>query len=157
MFTDFTPKKPIIFECKKCAFISSNKKDYTRHLSTAKHKKFTEFTHFTPKNPTAFICDKCNKHYKSRMGLWKHKQKCIIEDKETITLLQEYEEPILPRGNENTISNMMELIKQNQEFKELIVEQNQKILEFVKEDKNVTINNTNSNNRQFNLNIFFKK
>ena len=55
MFTDFTPKKPIIFECKKCAFISSNKKDYTRHLSTAKHKKFTEFTHFTPKNPTAFI------------------------------------------------------------------------------------------------------
>ena len=48
----------------------------------------------------------------------------------------------------------MKLLKDNQEFKELIVEQNQKILEFVKEDKNVTINNTNSNNRQFNLNIF---
>jgi len=157
MFTDFTPKKPIIFECKKCAFISSNKKDYTRHLSTAKHKKFTEFTHFTPKNPTAFICDKCNKHYKSRMGLWKHKQKCIIEDKETITLLQEYEEPILPRGNENTISNMMELIKQNQEFKELIVEQNKQLVELAQKPTTLNNNQTIHNNQKFNLNVFLNE
>ena len=33
-----TPKNPTIFICEKCDFKSSNKKDYKRHLGTAKHK-----------------------------------------------------------------------------------------------------------------------
>ena len=31
-------KTPKHFCCKKCGFTSRNKKDYTRHLSTTKHK-----------------------------------------------------------------------------------------------------------------------
>ena len=34
---DFTPKKPLDFVCEKCDFITSNKKDYSRHLQTKKH------------------------------------------------------------------------------------------------------------------------
>ena len=47
----FTPKNPNSFECKQCAFITSNKKDYMRHLSTAKHQKITNGNYFYPKNP----------------------------------------------------------------------------------------------------------
>ena len=31
-------KKPLKFYCKKCDFGCNNRKDYTRHLSTTKHK-----------------------------------------------------------------------------------------------------------------------
>ena len=166
MFTDFTHKKPLKFECIKCAFITSNKKDYSRHLTTAKHKKFTEFTSFTPKNPTAFNCDICEKQYKSRMGLWKHKQKCSANKNYIITQSDELYES--NQNEDNIISNneadttnfetMMELIKQNQEFKELIVEQNKQLIELAQ--KPTTLNNNNqtiNNNQKFNLNFFLNE
>ena len=37
MGTQISPKNPKIFSCVVCDFISSNKKDYGRHLSTLKH------------------------------------------------------------------------------------------------------------------------
>jgi hypothetical protein len=53
-----------------------------------------------------------------------------------------------------TVSTMMELIKQNQEFKELIVEQNKQIVELAQ--KPTTTNNT-INNQKFNLNFFLNE
>jgi hypothetical protein len=47
----------------------------------------------------------------------------------------------------------MELIKQNQEFKNLLMEQNSKIVDL--SNKTTIINNTNSNN--FNLNVFLNE
>ena len=51
----------------------------------------------------------------------------------------------------------MELIKQNQEFKELIVEQNKQLLELAQ--KPTTMNNTQTihNNQKFNLNFFLNE
>ena len=61
-------------------------------------------------------------------------------------------------NSENTNSEIlkifMEVIKQNIEFKELIIDQNKNILELTK-DKNVTNNSNNTNcNNKFNLNLF---
>jgi len=50
---------------------------------------------------------------------------------------------------------MMELIKQNQEFKELIVEQNKQLIELVQ--KPTTTNNTINNNQKFNLQVFLNE
>jgi len=54
---------------------------------------------------------------------------------------------------------MMDILKQNSDFKELIIEQNKQMMEMVKEGK--TINNTNNNNttnnNKFNLNIFLNE
>ena len=76
MLTNKSSKIPNIFECKKCTYCTSSKKDYNKHLSTAKHRKLTTLTTNVPQSTNAFICDVCNKTYRSRMGLWQHKQKC---------------------------------------------------------------------------------
>ena len=67
-------KKKVEYYCEKCDFLTSNKKDYNRHLKTKKHlwcgKK-------TPK--TAFVefeCVYCDKKYKTKSGLRKHQKKC---------------------------------------------------------------------------------
>jgi hypothetical protein len=51
------------------------------------------------------------------------------------------------------MNTFMQLIQQNSDFKELIVQQNQTILELAKKDTN-TNNNTTNNNQKFNLNFF---
>ena len=69
-----TPKNPKNFYCKKCDFLSSNKKDFNRHELTRKHN-------FSPKQqkktPTVdFGCKFCTKEYKYASGLSRHKKKC---------------------------------------------------------------------------------
>ena len=166
------PKKRTNFECGKCAFICSKPSEWKRHCLTDKHKIL-----INPNNvnaiSTEIIC-LCGKKYKHRSTLCTHKKTCkialngLLNDLECNVVIDNLSHDNLSHDNIDTPNEIhitstgnsdeqlliMKLLKDNQEFKELIVEQNQKILEFVKEDKNVTINNTNSNNRQFNLNIF---
>lgn len=72
MLPQKTPKNQLIFECKNCDFISSNKKDYNKHLLTNKHKN-QKIQQNTTKNP--LLCD-CGKSYKHRASLYNHKKKC---------------------------------------------------------------------------------
>ena len=74
---NFTPKNPKKFFCEKCAFSTSNKKDYERHLGTLKHINTTKYNHFTPKNPKPFQCE-CGKSYPYRSSLYNHKKNCNI-------------------------------------------------------------------------------
>jgi hypothetical protein len=66
------------------------------------------------------------------------------------------EEKEAKADNENIISNdvILELVKQNQEFQKLIVEQNQKILEL---SKNSSITTNNTTNNKFNLQFFLNE
>jgi len=143
------PKKtPMTYECKKCAFISCNKKDYSRHLSTAKHKMIVNDSKKTPKNPKTenndFVC-LCGKTYKYDSGYYRHKKICTFENRNNHN-----DKPI----QSDSVSTMMDLIKQNQEFKELIVEQNKQLVELAQ--KPTTTNNT-INNQKFNLNFFLNE
>jgi len=133
------PKKPQIYICNLCHFISSNKKDYTRHLSTRKHC----FSHDgnileMEKNPklTKYIC-KCNKTFITNSGLWKHKPKCKSSD----TINHHNEIKILT-------NLVIEVVKQNQEL-------TNKIINISKHEYSVT--NINSNNKTFNLNVFLNE
>ena len=122
-------------------------------------------TDSTKKTPLDFQCT-CGKIYKDRTGLWRHKKLCS-------------EESILPSeddtafrldisNNNEMFKTMMHLIEQNQEFKSLIIEQQQEnqlqqqenqrlqkqLIDAVKDSGNVYNNTTTNNNQKFNLNFF---
>ena len=154
------PKKPPNFFCEKCNFISFNKKDYTRHLETKKHKSnhiggFSN-TKNPKKTPHDYSCA-CGKVYKDNSGLWRHKKKCefaqIINneynnDKELL-----YDSELVDK--ELLIKYLM---KENTEFKDMLMEQNKAVLKVCeKTTSSINNSNINSNNKMFNLNVFLNE
>lgn len=90
MATNKTSKNIKKFNCEICNFICCKKGDYDRHLLTRKHKMATYGNNVDIKK-TSYICEICNKEYLDRSGLWRHKKKCFIIQKDEI-------------ANNNTIS-----------------------------------------------------
>ena len=134
-------KIPKIFECKCCNYNTSNKKDYNKHLLTAKHKKEADGS---INKPRYYICEFCEKQYKSRGSFWKHQQKC-----DRVPYTQE----ILPETSTKTSDSQLiiELLKQNQELQK-------QLIEAVKTGGQHIENQTNINNNQkFNLNFFLNE
>ena len=163
MSTKKSPKIPIIFECKDCYYITSNKKDYSKHLLTRKHAEATDRQHICPQKSPLHKCKLCNKIYKDRTGLWRHNKKCsqlvIITD-----IDQSNEKQVKEVSNEVSKDNLLEILKQNQEFKELLTEQQQEIqglhkqlIDTVKHTGNTINNNTINSNQKFNLNFFLNE
>jgi len=74
--TELTPKTPIIYSCIKCNFDTRNKKDFNRHLTTAKHIKLDTLNEVEPVSPQPIACSICQKEYVSRSGMWYHQKKC---------------------------------------------------------------------------------
>jgi hypothetical protein len=114
------------------------------------------------KSCSELICEKCNKTYKDSSGLWRHKKKCISEN-ENIKIeenIENYEHIITPEL-------IINIIQQNQEFKDLLIEQNKQnyelqkqMLEISKNNNTTNINNSNnnnSNNKTFNLQVFLNE
>ena len=143
---DFTPKIPHIFYCEKCDFTSSNKKDYTRHLQTKKHNcSVSQCISIEKPQKYPYECC-CGKTYKDNSGLWRHKKTCNhtfnsikdITKKEEVETLVQY------------------LMKENSEFKQLIIDQNKSMVELAKNTGNHNITNNNNINN-FNLNFFLNE
>jgi hypothetical protein len=160
------------YSCVDCNFITRQKNDYNRHLLTAKHIKIINSTGNNLKNLKMFKCD-CGKEYKFSQGLSKHKKNCDYKP---------IEEPIREHIGELTkmepnINMFIDIIKENQEIKKLLLEQNIKVSEqnkqvielhkennilinkLVEKESNTTINNNNTtnNNQKFNLNFFLNE
>jgi len=167
-------KNPTEYICNNCKYITQYKKDYNKHILTAKHIRITNNTNnvlIIP--PKIFICI-CGKEYKNRQGIFKHKKTCHYKP---------IEEPIRePVNFEPNINMIIDIIKENQEFKKLIIEQSNKLLEqnikvseqnkevielhkennilinkLVEKESITTINNTTNNNQKFNLNFFLNE
>jgi hypothetical protein len=146
MFTTKTPKNPKQYPCDNCNFKCSNKKDYNRHLLTAKHKMFTHVdANDDNKTPKAYVCD-CGKKYKYRQSLGVHKKKCqYIEEEEP-------ENTIVPAQNEPSNTELLNMLnKMMTENSELC----KTIKEMVPRIGNTTNNNTNNNTtNNFNVNMY---
>ena len=104
------------FECKSCDYICSRSNDYTKHLLTAKHIRLFNTNKNSQELAKVYKCI-CGNEYKHNPSLYKHKKNCI-----EITDLN-YKNKIID-----------ELMKQNNELKDLIIEQKELIIE-QKEDK----------------------
>jgi hypothetical protein len=174
MKTTFPQKIPK-YKCEYCDITTNNKKDYDKHIMTSKHKIKSVVNTLLTKSPNIsqtqqndFICDLCGKNYKSRVGLWKHKKVCILENKSQSTNVANKTTNKVNQPT-NVVTNciittdiVLELIKDNKEMKQIILEQNNTINNLVKNgitNNNNTNNNiiTNSNNKTFNLQFFLNE
>jgi len=185
--TDIEPQEnTCIFLCIKCAFKTQYKRDYNKHLSTAKHNRLTLTLTNTDvkdqkpqKDPSVSVKKYeclCGKTYMQRQSLFTHKKKCIFLQKEFL------EEKTIPIDSTKIVVNssiILDILKENQEFKNLLIEQSvfhqKQVIELQKENNILMnkmveishtaittppiINNNNNtiNNNQFNLNIFLNE
>jgi len=139
--------------CELCDFKCSQKCDWDRHILRPKHINNQDGNKMEiQKLEKTFICD-CGKKFLTNAGLWKHKKKCIENNCDE-------ENKIIDTENNNITSELIvEIIKQNQEFKNLLLEQNKTIIELSKNSNtnNINTNITNSNNKTFNLQVFLNE
>jgi hypothetical protein len=153
------PKNAKIFICELCNFKCFKNSNYVCHLTTAKHKMMIKDIKKMPKNAKnaqdCFSCE-CGKIYKHYSGLWRHQNENLCISK---------------NNNENNNENnnispelIINLLKQNQYFKDLITDQNKQNFELQKQMinsnkiiNNNNINNVNSNNKTFNLQFFLNE
>lgn len=131
--TSLLLKNTTIFKCTQCDFVSYNRFDYERHLQTVKHKKKE-----TSKIAITYQCEFCQKTISSRTTFWRHKKKCNI----TIDKLIE---------SQDQQELIQYLMKENTEFKQLMIEQNKQMIELAKNAGHNTTNN------QFNLQIYLNE
>ena len=118
------------FVCDKCDYNTCNKYDYERHLSTTKHKNNVSTTESCA--PKKIQCINCNKQFNDRAGLWRHNKKCV--------LIQHSVNPqnilvnIFDLQNDHIKQQQLieYLLKENSEFKQLIIDQNKHMIELAK-------------------------
>jgi hypothetical protein len=164
------PKTPKIYNCITCEFKTKHKGDYNKHLLTPKHINMIEYG---SKPQKTYTCD-CGKDYKDRHNLYRHKKTCKFDS--TI------EESVKLETNVINVNMFIDIIKENQEIKKLLLQQNNKVSEqnqefkelliqqnkehnelinkFIEREPSQIINNTNNNsttNQSFNLNVFLNE
>jgi hypothetical protein len=136
--------------CKICDYNTERKCNLKHHLISSKHLKELNGNKIKQKLSNKLECENCNKIYKTSAGLWKHNKICL-EKNEIIPNIE----------NKNIVSSelILNIIQQNQEFKDLLIEQNKIIIEMSKNNSitNNNSNNINSNNKTFNLQLFLNE
>jgi hypothetical protein len=161
MLTKKSPKSPKIFNCEKCDYTCFKQSEWNKHILTQKHSMLTN-TDIETQKTKIFTCD-CGKDYKHRQSLFKHKIFCNQKE------IKPEADKITEIGNNITPELIIEIIKQNQEFKYMLIEQSKQNNEVNKQNKelqkqmielskNVGNNNNNiTNKNKFNLNFFLNE
>jgi hypothetical protein len=155
MATKNPQKNSTNFICEICDYKSCKKSDYDRHLQTQKHFGNIATTNGNTNPAKQHKCDNCDKKYKDRTGLWKHKKTCVRKDVKDINDINDTME-------EKEVNLLVQyLMKENAEFKQLMLDQNKQMVELAKKSAghhNSNNNNTNNNNNNsFNLNFFLNE
>ena len=146
-----------MFICSSCYYTTSKRFNYTKHILTPKHIKNINSLQkvANDSNENKYKCD-CGNNYKYRQGLFNHKKNCSFKDSSNFLEINKKEDGKV---------FILELIKQNQEFKELLLQQNKEhnelINKFIEREPTQIINTTNNNNsttnQSFNLNVFLNE
>jgi hypothetical protein len=122
-----------LYFCKHCHYSTSRKSQYERHLFTPKHTRF-----LTIKNDNKKVIDDtsnkifnccCGNAYIHQSGLSRHK-KCCKGEKPKNTIQEDLIKQLILQNQQ--------LIIDNKEFKELMIEQNNKMLELVTTSHSIT-------------------
>ena len=167
------PKPLPCYVCNICDYVTSNKKDYNKHINTIKHNN-------NKKSPEHNMVCECGKTYTNRSSLFNHRKVCPMKCKDGHNHGEGIHEKVV-KSDENLILQIQEgentdesikitkemflkLINDNQEMIKVIKEQQQQINLIIPKisnagsttttNNNTTMNNTNNN---FNLNFFLNE
>jgi hypothetical protein len=167
------PKSVFKYYCLVCDYGTCKKCNYDDHILSSKHKKNAAGnilesignTNQQKISPLNFCCENCLKEFKTRSGLWKHSKICNFEDNQTNNIIDNKDHLLfeLLKQNKDTTDKehniIMMLIKENSEFKSMMLEQQNLMIEIVKNGTHNTTNttHTNSHNKAFNLNFFLNE
>ena len=166
-------KKKVEYYCEKCDFLTSNKKDYTRHLKTKKHNRPKK----TPKKAPSvdFVCVVCKKKYKHQSSWSRHQTKCLETYTKSVELEQEMLKNIAFSAiSKNPKNDNLEEIKQK--IKELekdkeknskdelimtMIKQQNETMELLKQsiktNEEMSKNVGNNNNNTISINLFLNE
>ncbi len=152
------PKSPATFACEICDYITSNKKDYKKHVETIKHKSKLNPNEPQIKKPQPVYQCKCGKIYKHAPTLSAHKKKCNYKEGESKPTQAQYikDDPNKNVPNMDFLTNfVIETVKQNQDLQKQMIEMQKQLIEVCKGGK--TNIHTNSHNKTFNLQFFLNE
>ena len=136
---DDDDKVETFYLCIDCNYKTKYKQHFNRHLETLKHYENVN------KSVQKFSCE-CGKSYIYKSGLCKHKKTCTYNETDDDC---GYEYEILD-GENNNSNLILTLIQQNEEFKQMLIDQNKQIMEM----SQTYNNNSNTTNNTFNLQVF---
>ena len=145
--TNKVPKSSKKYVCNYCDYIACRLSQFERHNLTDKHLNRINETNMKQESSAKFQC-LCGFLFKSRTTLWRHKKVCNYEEiEENITEDKDKDKELI-----------MMLVKQNSQ----LFEQNNEMLEIIKNgtynnSNNNNNTNTNSNNKTFNLQFFLNE
>jgi hypothetical protein len=160
MATKSIKKNKDSFDCVVCDYSTSYKCNYNKHIVTPKHVMATNSNKSQQKVSESIsdssdnnACKICGKKYQNRSGLWRHKKKCgIIQCKEDL-------------NDQKKQQQLVDyLMKENSEFKQLMIDQNKQMMDqnkqmmdLAKNSGNHNNNTINTNNNNFNLQFFLNE
>jgi len=163
------PKNAKEYICEICNFECSKKSNLNAHFLTQKHIRLMKPNKKMPPEVTIqlYKCH-CGNEYKHMSSLCKHKRNCNLinndtkqkeVDSDTEPLINSFSEQasVVKESISLDVTVVLELMKQNQDFKEIITKQSEKLIELCTEPKMVNSNNTQNINNQFNLNFFLNE
>ena len=176
MVTNYSNKSPLKFECDVCDYYTSNKKDYTKHITTTKHLKMTTMVTCGDNISPPLVCT-CGNTYKYRQGLSRHKKTCVDINNiiDTTPPPKQETQPSHSSTEDMQMTLILELVKQNQDFENLLIQQSQQMMEqnsqMMEQNKTIidvaktsqvsnshnTLSHNNNNNKTFNLQFFLNE
>ena len=172
----------MLYICNDCEYATKRKTDYNKHILTRKHVQIMLDNGLSSHG---YTCE-CGKTYQHQSGLCKHRHKCkgpgpgqetpqptLPKPEEMMALMFKLMCDKLPDKSDQS-HLVIELLKQNQDFKEIMLEQSKQmseqqsqmaeqqlqLLEAVKDGKLGNNNNNchnNTTNNKFNLNVFLNE
>jgi len=149
MYSENSENDKQVFVCNLCDYKCFMKQHIKQHILSKRHKTNEgNLGNINGNDTINFLC-KCGKKFKTNSGLWKHNQKCYLENEKNNKEIE-----ISKQDNNPTLSDkelILTLLKQNAE-----------LLEIVKNGTHITSNtncnnNNNSNNKTFNLQVFLNE
>ncbi len=168
---DFLAKNGNNYYCEYCHYTTCKKYNIEIHYESKKHKNnviTTGDNELLAKNiiQKKYSCKNCDKMFKDRAGLWRHNKKCNSS--------QNNDSDVTDVNNSKSEESLCEkieiydlvkyLMKENNELKSMMMEQNNKmieqqniVLEIAKNGTHNTTTHTNSHNKAFNLNFFLNE